>query len=109
MMLCGLTRDSDAVLIGHLAAERGLTPVYQGRHHYTPAGLQHDVRGSGENLTGLQAAILHAGADWPGALAYNLASLIESRGLERRRLFTLPVTRPEDSPGYLVSWVYRKV
>lgn len=107
-VLFGLTKDTDQLLIGQLAIEGGYRPIYTGRHQYTPAHLQHVLNGSRETMAELQSVLHDAEKYWSKALARNLSRVIASTGLEQHRELSSPVTRPQGSPGYLVSWVYRK-
>ena len=107
-ILFGLSRDSDQILIGQIAGEQGYKKVYAGTHHYQASTLRHTLHGGEAGIADFLPALQSAGSDWSRALAQHVTRLIVSRGLERQREITLPVRMPEHSPGYLVSWAYRR-
>ena len=107
-VLFGLTRDTDEVLISQLAVEQGYKKIYEGKHRYTTTDLHHSLRGSEDNISRMHFTLRRAGNAWPRLLAQNADHLISSVNLDYQIEVSLPASRPHDSPGYLVSWAYRK-
>jgi len=109
--LAGLTRQSEFILLSQIAYEHGFESVYTGTHLYRQTGLQHDLHGD-KNLIGKLASLLEKekqALSWSGNLARCIPEIIQSTGLTAESAIHSPVNRPADSPGYLVSWAFRKV
>lgn len=109
--LAGLTRQSEFILLSQIAYEHGFERVYTGTHLYQQTGLQHHLQAD-RNLVGKLASSLEKekqALSWAENLAHCIPEFIQSTGLTAESTIHSPVNRPADSPGYLVSWAFRKV
>lgn len=107
--LFGLTRDSDYVPLRQIALERGYRDIYLGRHQYRGGGLHHTVNAETDIADSLSRSLAAAGGRWAGALAEARAAVIGSSGLVGERRAHVPVARPRNSLGSMVSWAMGRV
>ncbi len=103
----GLTRNSNQFLIEQLAIREGYTTVYKGLHDYQPDGLRHQLHGDPALMLALAEHLAVSDAQWAPALARASGTLCVNRELACVESIQTGVTRPKDSPGFLVSWALR--
>ncbi len=106
--IVGLTRDSEFVILQHLAAERGFRRTYLGRHHYQEDGLHHTLSAEGSIPNRLAAMLSANPGEWGRALGANISLIVSSRDEGNTRAVSTQRPRPVGSAGYLVSWAFRK-
>lgn len=105
----GLTRASNHFLIKQYAEAHQLARVYTGIHKYDADALEHRLQGSSpvvNYLTELLRASPHA---WPQMLAESASIIARSGSVgDVSKTIRVLTRRPNDSPGYLVSWMMEK-
>ena len=105
---CGLTRDSDYVLIRQALLERGLQQVYLGDHVATHAGWRHELRADAQTLERIVPAFAPDDAAWAGGLAACCGWFPHAGAMSARRvLANVSYPRPAGAATQLTSWAFR--
>lgn len=106
--LAGLTRHSEFILISQIATESGYTLIYTGTHHYRVSTLDHHLEGNVKLVNKFADSIASGEVSWPREFACYIPEIILSGGSVIHKDVQQPIARPPDSPGYLVSWAFRR-
>ncbi|MEM8936763.1 MAG: hypothetical protein AAGC77_10190 [Pseudomonadota bacterium] len=104
----GLTRNSSQFLIEQVALAHGYYPTFKGVHAYDNGSLRHEITGARSDVLRLTDQIQNAPALWPQIIARNVPVLRAAHGAKEIARFQTPLRRPQQSPGYLVSWMLEK-
>ena len=107
--LIGLTQETDYILIAQLASENGYRTVFFGRHRHDQRHLHHVLEASGASVGRLATTLSRAGERWSEELALQAGSMLASTNTRRQFSSSSLQSRPEDSPGQLVSWSIRRL
>jgi len=104
----GLTGDAQHFVLRELATPLGYRLTYRGTHDYRSGHLIHSLNGGAE-VARTARALAEAGTAWARTLIDSSSPLacVNSGPAESARVATA-VTRPADSPAYLVSWCLRR-
>ncbi len=102
----GLTTHTALVIAQQVAGPQGYALAYHGEHtHLGDEQLRHRLLGNAAWLADL-ATLLKTSADgWPSALGNAIPRLTNDQECADRHELSCRATRPQGSPGQLVSWV----
>ncbi len=105
--LAGLTQESDFLLLHQICIGRGCRLAYHGEHTYNSGGaprIEHRLRAPAQSATAVKA-LTKSGGNWGRAVAGIVAQAKPGQHEDVTFAFDVPLVRPTQSPGHLVSWV----
>jgi len=107
-LYCGLTRDSDFVLIRQVLLERGLRQAYLGDHVATPTGWRHELRADAQTLERILPAFASDDAAWAGGVAACCGWFARAGRMSAQHvLANASYARPAAAATQLKSWAFR--
>jgi hypothetical protein len=104
----GLTRNSNQFLIEQYGQAQRYYPSYKGVHEYNEQGLLHQLNGDKEVVAALADNLLASPSQWATAIAASAPLICRSCAPTISQVIQTSVSRPQESPGYLVSWMLQR-
>ena len=104
----GLTRNSNQFLVEQYAQTQRYYPSYKGVHEYNAQGLDHRLNGDSEVVAGLATRLVLSPAEWAATVAKSANLICRSCALTENQTVQTALARPEEGPGYLVSWMFQR-
>lgn len=108
-IIFGLTRDSNYFLIDQYLALSAYKPVYEGRHRYSKMSLMHEIRADKNTSAFLKERIQMKPERWTESLSQVPPLVFYSESSTDSMSIRVSCECPHDSPGQLVSWMYKRI
>jgi hypothetical protein len=107
-LVLGLSRDSNFMLVEQYAQANRYQLHYHGIHRYGAKGLSHTLHGTSQIIKHLETNIPTANQDWTEAISQlpGLSDYQDRPSL--KTAFTSGHVCPKQSPGLLVSWLFKR-
>ena len=105
--LAGLTQESDFFLLRQICIEQGYRLAYHGEHTYRRGDaprIEHRLRAPAQ-LAAAEKSLARSGGNWAQEIAGIITRAEPAQHMNVTFTCDAPLTRPTQSPGYLVSWI----